>query len=192
MPKAAANSPKTEHASFDAAAPSSAKACCTPPIGGIVRAARTTGGMTVDGLAKVAGVSRRTIFRLEGEGVASEDTLLRIGEALALPPGALGVEQAGTDLGRIGRRFRDRRRARGLPLAAVAIVMGDWEISPRRRRAGRTHVTMVAESGLSRAERGKGVGLRFWRSRLNDTVAEYLGFDTVETLEEYLGLPSRW
>lgn len=117
-------------------------------------------------LAVRAGISRASVYRLEGgRGAVLADTLFRIAHALDLGIGDLvpawpewePVKGLGP-----GEAVRERRRALGMTIAEVAARVG------------------VSEATLSRHERGIGVSPAFLRRLGDELVAEN------ERLEEVL------
>jgi transcriptional regulator with XRE-family HTH domain len=147
-------------------------AAVPPDVGVRVAAARRRRRWSQARLAARAGISRASVYRLEGGAAAgTADTLFRIAHALDLPIKDLVPEwpewEPVKSLGP-GEAARERRRALGLTLAEVAQEIG------------------VSEASLSRYERGIGESPAFLRRvgddvvPCNDLLQQALGLATGE------------
>ena len=159
-------------------------------IGSQLRAWRVEQAMSQSDLASVAGLSRKTIQRIENGWPPSADTVLRIECALDLPEQSIAPKwdlPPGPSDSDYGSRVRARRRALGLSLEETAAAAG------------------VSAATLSRFERGVSTPRRWfaeWTDEVGRTrdaiivqpLAEVLGFRDVRELHEFCmaGDVSRW
>jgi transcriptional regulator with XRE-family HTH domain len=157
------------------------RAAAPKAAGRLVRSSRREQGLSQRGLANLAGLSRRTVQRIEQGEIPSADTIMRLESALDLPEGSLAPDwdlPPGPIECDYGARVRARRRALGLSLEELAVAVG------------------VSPATLSRFERGITVPHRWFAEWIDAAgrarvaivakpLAAALGFAHVGQLHEF-------
>ena len=159
-------------------------------LGPQLRGWRLEQGISQADLARLAGLSRKTIQRIESGHLLSADTAIRIERALDLPEESVAPDWSlppSPVESDYGSRVRARRRALGMSLEELALATG------------------VSAATVSRFERGITVPRRWFVEWIDDfgmlrdaivakPLAEALGFAHVGELQEFCmaGDVSRW
>lgn len=151
-----------------------------PDVGAKVRAGRIACGLSQAQLAERAGLSRKTVGRIEAGLRTADGTREALEHALGMPVGSIAPPGDGSDLLLIGRRFRDLRLRNDLTLEEVAGYIGSSASQLSRFERG-----LIAPRALVSTHGDEGAGTAY-ELRPGVELAWIFRLRTYEQLEEAL------
>ena len=131
--------------------------------GGLVKRLREQKSWSQEHLATVAGVSLRTIQRVESDGTASLETRMALASALSVPAANLGPKPASAPLS-LGTKIGFASGVAGAAAGMAYGWMGAVASGAAGQDAGAAYGTMATLTGITCAVIGV-VANRLWRDR---------------------------